>query len=88
MMSEESLGFSESSDAEVRERMEEFIGGIPGDQVSDDKTVLVMLDTSVRTESRPEEYYRSPDWAALKKKRDEEYRRAAYPHLYSDENKG
>lgn len=86
MMSSESLNFSEFSDEDVQKRMEEFIGGIPGDQVSDDKTVVVMLDQSVSVSRQPDEYYRSPDWAALKKKRDEEYKKAAYPHLFGDNN--
>ena len=31
-----------------------------------------------------EDYYKAPDWAALKRKWDEEYKRRAYPHLFSD----
>lgn len=86
LMSEESLNFSSNKEKDVQARMNDFVASIPGDQVSDDKTVLVMLDTSVKTEKQPDEYYSMPDWAALKKKREEEYKRAAYPHLYSNED--
>lgn len=82
LMSEECLNFTSTPDNEVEERMDAFVRSIPGDQVSDDKTVLVMLDTEVAVTKQPPEYYQSPDWEALKKKRDEEYRRRAYPHLF------
>ena len=85
LMSEECLNFTAAADGEVQQRMDAFIAGIPGDQVSDDKTVLVMLDPSIKTQLQPESYYQSPDWVALKKKRDEEYRRMAYPHLFSED---
>ena len=84
LMSEESLGFENSEEGQVQKQMYSFIESIPGDQVSDDKTVVVLVDTSVKVEKQPDEYYQAPDWAALKKKRDEEYRRAAYPHLFDD----
>lgn len=82
LMSEESLNFSNTDDKEVEAHMSAFVQSIPGDQVSDDKTVLVMLDTEVAVTKQPPEYYQSPDWEALKRKRDEEYKRAAYPHLF------
>lgn len=84
MMSPESLGFTKDNEKEVAERMSGFIGGIPGEQVSDDKTVLVMVDDAICTERQPDEYYQTPDWVSLKQKRDEEYKRCAYPHLYQD----
>ena len=86
LMSPDSLNYDECSDEDIQKRMEDFIGNIPGNQVSDDKTVVVMLDSSVNINKQPDEYYQSPDWASLKKKRDEEYKKAAYPHLYGDDN--
>lgn len=86
LMDEESLGFEQTSDDFVRQQMSEFIASIPGSQVNDDKTLLVMLDTSYSAKKREEEYYLTPDWNALKKKHDEAFRRAAYPHLYKNED--
>lgn len=83
LMSNDTLGFNENNTDEVNKKMGAFIAGIPGEQVSDDKTVLVMLDDSVATSKQPDEYYAVPDWAALKKKRDEEYKKKAYPHLFN-----
>ena len=85
LMSNESLGFTPENSDEISKKMSAFIANIPGEQVSDDKTALVMLDDSVAAARQPEEYYQVPDWAALKQKRDEEYKRKAYPHLYDNE---
>jgi len=82
MMCEESLGFATLGEEQVNAKMTAFIESIPAEQVSDDKTVLVMLNDAIKPQWQPEQYYQSPDWAELKKKRDEEYKRLAYPHLY------
>ena len=84
MMSNDSLGFTSTNQADVVQRMESFIASIPGEQVSDDKTVLVMLDDTQAVQKQDDAYYKTPDWAALKKKRDEEYKRKAYPHLFGN----
>lgn len=84
MMSEESLQFTTLGSETVQANMEAFIDNIPGNQVNDDKTILVMLDSEVQVAQQPPEYYQAPDWVALKKRHDEEFRRAAYPHLYKD----
>ncbi len=83
LMSNECLGFNKKNESEVQSKMNDFVSNIPGEQVSDDKTVLVMLNDSIKVSSQPDKYYQSPDWAALKKKRDEEYKRQAYPHLFN-----
>ena len=85
IMSNESLGFTSKNQSDVVQRMENFIASIPGEQVSDDKTALVMLDDAQTVQKQDKAYYKTPDWVALKKKRDEEYKRKAYPHLFGDE---
>lgn len=84
MMNNDILQFGKIETTAIQKKMENFIDNISGDQVSDDKTVLVVLDTSLKTNRQPITYYHPPDWAKLKKKRDEEYKRKAYPHLFSD----
>lgn len=85
MMSNDCLGFSQQKQVEVQKKMESFIEGIPDSQVEDDKTVLVMLDDSIEVEKMQDAYYQTPDWEKLKKKRDKEYKRAAYPHLSGED---
>lgn len=87
LMNEECLNFQKEGAEVVQKKMDAFVSNISGKQVNDDKTLLVLLDTSVVAERMPEEYYSTPDWSALKRKHDEAFRRAAYPHLYKDEGK-
>lgn len=85
LMSEESLKFAELKEDGVQQKMEQFVSNIPGNQVNDDKTILVMVDSDVRPKKLEDDYYKSPNWVELKKKHDEEYRRLAYPHLYNQQ---
>lgn len=84
LMSDESLGFSAIGEDRVGQNMKSFIESIPEAQVNDDKTVLVMLDSSVSVSKQPDAYYAQPDWAKLKKERAEAFRREAYPSLYKN----
>ena len=82
LMDNLSLGFCEGNEKEVEEKISRFVGGIGEAQVNDDKTIVCVLNTSVETSRKEDDYYQVPDWVALKKKKDEEFRRLAYPHLY------
>jgi hypothetical protein len=68
----------------VQEKMSEFIENFHPEQVSDDKTVVVLTNASIRTKRQPKEYYYEPDWAELKRQREEAWRREAYPGLFKD----
>lgn len=79
-----SLRINKLGEETVQAHMKEFMEKIPDEQVDDDKTIVVLLNSSVKTKQQPKEYYQEPDWAALKEKYDDEWRRAAYPGLYKD----
>ena len=64
------------------------MGSIPDEQVNDDKTVAVLINTAVKTKKQPRGYYKEPDWAELKRLHDEAWKRAAYPGLYKDAEAG
>ncbi|MDR2571690.1 MAG: protein phosphatase 2C domain-containing protein [Oscillospiraceae bacterium] len=68
----------------VRSKIEDYLQNIPDEQVNDDKTVVVVINTSVKTKKQPPEYYVEPDWVELKRKHDEAWKREAYPGLYKD----
>lgn len=87
LMNEECLNFQKEGAETVQKKIESFVSNISGKQVNDDKTLLLLLDTAVVAEKMPEEYYATPNWSELKRKHDEAFRRAAYPHLYKDEDK-
>lgn len=70
--------------AEVEADITEFLKSIPDEQVNDDKTVVVLINTAIKAKLQPKEYYEEPDWAELKKEYDEAWRREAYPGLFKN----
>ena len=79
------LKFDEAGEQAVQEKMTAFVQNIPEKQVNDDKTVLVVVNNSIKSERLEYSYYQVPNWAELQKKRQEEFNRLAYPHLYAKE---
>jgi serine/threonine protein phosphatase PrpC len=75
-----------NGEQKVQAKIKEFIQNIPDEKVNDDKTVVVLVNTSVKPKSQPKEYYQEPDWAILKQKHDEEWKRQAYPHLFKNKS--
>ena len=85
-MDERSLNFGEIGEKGVFDKMDAFVNSIPEKQVNDDKTVVVIVNDAINCDVMDDDYYKVPDWAALQKKRAEEFKRLAYPHLYTKEN--
>jgi len=83
-MDNRSLNIDKDGETVVQVRIEDFVKNIPGEQVNDDKTIVVLVNPSIKLERQPDDYYKEPDWAELKRKRSEEYNRMAYPHLFGD----
>jgi len=71
---------------EIQAQKKDFIEKIPDEQVNDDKTVAVLINPSIKSKLQPKEYYLEPDWAELKRKHDEAWKREAYPGLYKTQN--
>jgi len=80
------LHIDELGEDKVKAQIEDFILKIPDEQVNDDKTIVVMVNSSIDSSLQAKEYYIEPDWAELKKKHDEEWKRKAYPHLFKEKN--
>jgi len=88
-MDPDSLHIKEDGEEVTRDRIAEFLSSIPDEQVNDDKTLVVVINPEVERSFQTEEYYIEPNWEELKKKKDEEWKRKAYPHLFenkADEN--
>ena len=83
-MDNRSLNIAEEGEDAVQARIKEFVENIPDAQVNDDKTVVVLVNTSAESKLQPEDYYKEPDWAEIKRRHDEEWKRMAYPHLFKD----
>ena len=86
LMNNESLHFSNRSKDKVCQKMEAFIDSLTKEEVNDDKTIVVMLDTSIKVTRQDDSYYATPNWAELKRIRDEKYFKEAYPSLFEKQN--
>ncbi|MDR0318874.1 MAG: protein phosphatase 2C domain-containing protein [Nitrososphaerota archaeon] len=49
----------------VQKDVEEFFQGEHAKQISDDKTIVGIINTDVKSEVKPAEYYLEPDWKKL-----------------------
>lgn len=66
----------------VKTQIEDYIKSIPNAAVgNDDKTIVVLANTSADPQVQPADYYKEPDWAELKRLHNEEYQRSAFPHI-------
>ena len=64
------LKIDEVGEETVQERIRMFLAGIPSSQVTDDKTVVVLVNSNIETKLQSPEYYATPNWAELKHKWD------------------
>ncbi len=85
-MDPQALHAADFPEEETQERIAGFMASIPAARVSDDKTVVVMTDPAAEIRYQPAAYYAEPDWTQLKKKYEEAWRRAAYPHMYGEQD--
>jgi serine/threonine protein phosphatase PrpC len=76
----------------VEKKIEGYIKSISdksrADFNSDDLTLVVLVNTSVKPETQPEDYYKEPDWSEMRRKLKEKHekeQRARYPHLFKDD---
>ena len=83
-MDNKALCIDKEGEEKITAQMKDFIINVPDEQVNDDKTIVVMLNTSIKPSLQPKEYYLEPDWDELKRKHDEEWKRKAYPHLFKE----
>ena len=85
-MDNRALRIDELGEDMTKARIENFIRNIPDEQVNDDKTLVVLVNTSIESKLQSDDYYNEPDWSELKRKHDEEWKRLAYPHLFKEDN--
>lgn len=62
----------------------DFFKGPYSKQITDDKTIVGIINTDVTPETKPDEFYAEPDWKALAK----EHHDRLYEHKSSDEDEG
>lgn len=61
---------------------EEFINSESCAAITDDKTLIVLINDGIRPEYKEEAYYAEPDWDSLQM----DWNKKVYPHLYQDDS--
>lgn len=84
LMNNKMLKFNRVNYKKVQEKMTAFIESLKKEEVQDDKTILVLLDTSLKVKRQADDYYAVPDWKKLKEEYDKKYFEEAYPSLITD----
>ena len=72
------LGVSEETIDAIGKEREEYLNGEACASITDDKTILVLINGSAHLKKKEDNYYKEPDWDALQF----EWNKKAYPHLY------
>ena len=75
-------GIDEYGEEETTARIGDYISKISS--VSDDKTIAVLINTKIKPDEQPDEYYKEPDWKKLKAEHSKKWRKLAYPGLFGD----
>jgi hypothetical protein len=76
------LRIDESGEDKIKQSREKYINNIPGNQVTDDKTIVCLINTDIPPARQDSKYYEEPDWKELKHKWNEDWKKKAYPQLY------
>jgi len=84
LMDRDVLDFENNGEQAVSDKMFAFMNSIPDNQVNDDKTIVALVNAKLAVKHLDDAYYEIPNWSELQRKRQEEFNRLAYPHLYSD----
>jgi len=65
----------------VGKERKDYLNSVACSSITDDKTVLVLINGDVLPKLKADGYYAEPDWDALQL----EWNKKAYPHLYNEE---
>jgi len=74
------LKVSDETIDDIGKEREEYLKGDACASVTDDKTILVLINAEAPLTTKENSYYTEPDWDALQL----EWNKKAYPHLYKD----
>jgi len=65
----------------IGKERKKFINSEACSSITDDKTLLVLINSKIMPEIKEDAFYAEPDWDALQL----EWNKKAYPHLYKDD---
>jgi serine/threonine protein phosphatase PrpC len=72
------LRIDELGEDKIKESREKYINKIPGNQVTDDKTIVCLINTGTPPARQNSKYYEEPDWKELKHKWNIDWKKKAY----------
>lgn len=72
------LNFSDETKTSIIKEREDYLDSDSFASITDDKTIVVLLNGEVYPTIKDDSYYSEPDWAAFQL----EWNKKAYPHLY------
>jgi len=73
------LKSSEKTIAAIKKERKDYLNSESCASITDDKTVVVIVNGDIQPEEKDKEYYAEPDWDALQL----EWNKKAYAHLYA-----
>lgn len=76
------IGVNKKNIKEVKEQRISFLESDACKGITDDKSVLVMINNKINVDFKEETFYAEPNWNELQEK----WNKKAYPHLYKNEN--
>jgi len=84
-MDNNEINVSKDNIETISEQRKVFLNSDTCKSITDDKTLLVLINEDIMPERKDDAYYEEPDWEALQL----EWNKKAYPHLYENkENEG
>lgn len=72
------FAISEENRTEIEDSRKNFLCGKSCESITDDKTILVIVNSDIMPKLKDDSFYAEPDWAKLQ----DIWNRKAYPHLY------
>ena len=76
------LNASSGTIKDIQMTREEFLCGDACASITDDKTLIVLINGAITPQAKEDSYYAEPDWETLQL----EWNKKAYPHLYMGED--
>jgi len=79
-MDNNGIHVSKNNITKISEERKNFLGSSACESITDDKTLLVLINENIMPKRKDDSFYNEPDWDALQL----EWNKKAYPHLYKE----
>ena len=83
-MDNQLLTIDSRGEDEVRQQMDDFLNSFSEEQVNDDKTLVVLVNTDIEVNRQEDSYYQEPNWPELIEQYRIAWEKEAYPSLQEE----